>query len=147
MKEFKAQTIDTNGVIAKVQRLFTGHPELVMGFNLFLPPGFKIERPTPQAPAGPFGKPIPSKPRSKLPPKVPPPPPSRTHTQTLSLTPPHQPTEGAMGSQEERGSTLQCGGCILATVMAARAHRPQAMSPQPLSMLPQAGYPGGTPCW
>lgn len=88
MKEFKAQTIDTNGVIAKVQRLFTGHPELVMGFNLFLPPGFKIERPTPQAPAGPFGKPIPSKPRSKLPPKVPPPPPhAHTHKHSLSHHP------------------------------------------------------------
>jgi hypothetical protein len=69
MKEFKAQSIDTNGVIAKVQRLFTGHPELVIGFNLFLPPGYKIERS--QVPgAGPFGKPIPSKPRSRLPSKV-----------------------------------------------------------------------------
>eukprot|EP00951_Prasinocladus_malaysianus_P022860 scaffold192840_cov47-Prasinocladus_malaysianus.AAC.1 len=46
MKEFKAQVIDTNGVIAKVQSLFKGHPELVLGFNMFLPPGYKIESAT-----------------------------------------------------------------------------------------------------
>jgi histone deacetylase complex regulatory component SIN3 len=45
MKEFKAQVIDTNGVIAKVKTLFKGHPELVMGFNMFLPAGYKIEHP------------------------------------------------------------------------------------------------------
>lgn len=45
MKEFKAQIIDTNGVIAKVKTLFKGHPELVMGFNMFLPAGYKIESP------------------------------------------------------------------------------------------------------
>lgn len=44
MKEFKSQTIDTPGVIGRVSALFEGHPELIVGFNTFLPPGYKIER-------------------------------------------------------------------------------------------------------
>ncbi|KAM9409739.1 paired amphipathic helix protein Sin3a-like isoform 2-T3 [Pholidichthys leucotaenia] len=43
MKEFKSQSIDTPGVINRVSQLFRGHPDLIMGFNTFLPPGFKIE--------------------------------------------------------------------------------------------------------
>lgn len=43
MKEFKSQTIDTPGVIQRVSNLFKGHPELIVGFNTFLPPGYKIE--------------------------------------------------------------------------------------------------------
>ncbi|KAK7474624.1 hypothetical protein BaRGS_00034103, partial [Batillaria attramentaria] len=43
MKEFKSQTIDTPGVISRVSNLFKGHPELIVGFNTFLPPGYKIE--------------------------------------------------------------------------------------------------------
>ncbi|XP_031783367.1 paired amphipathic helix protein Sin3a isoform X2 [Nasonia vitripennis] len=43
MKEFKSQTIDTPGVITRVSHLFKGHPELIVGFNTFLPPGYKIE--------------------------------------------------------------------------------------------------------
>ena len=43
MKEFKSQSIDTPGVIARVSHLFKGHPELIVGFNTFLPPGYKIE--------------------------------------------------------------------------------------------------------
>lgn len=35
--------IDTPGVIDRVSSLFTGHPELIQGFNTFLPPGFRIE--------------------------------------------------------------------------------------------------------
>ncbi|ELR12555.1 paired amphipathic helix protein sin3, putative [Acanthamoeba castellanii str. Neff] len=42
MKEFKAQTIDTPGVIARVSDLFKGHDDLILGFNTFLPPGYKI---------------------------------------------------------------------------------------------------------
>lgn len=37
MKEFKAQTIDTQGVIRKVKTLFRGHRHLIFGFNTFLP--------------------------------------------------------------------------------------------------------------
>ncbi|CAG9833239.1 unnamed protein product [Diabrotica balteata] len=43
MKEFKSQTIDTPGVITRVSNLFKGFPELIVGFNTFLPPGYKIE--------------------------------------------------------------------------------------------------------
>jgi histone deacetylase complex regulatory component SIN3 len=43
MKEFKSQSIDTPGVIQRVSNLFKGHPELIVGFNTFLPPGYKIE--------------------------------------------------------------------------------------------------------
>ncbi|XP_068710577.1 paired amphipathic helix protein Sin3a-like isoform X1 [Montipora foliosa] len=43
MKEFKSQSIDTPGVISRVSSLFKGHPELIVGFNTFLPPGYKIE--------------------------------------------------------------------------------------------------------
>lgn len=35
--------IDTPGVIERVSSLFTGHPELIQGFNTFLPPGYHIE--------------------------------------------------------------------------------------------------------
>ncbi|XP_042198679.1 LOW QUALITY PROTEIN: paired amphipathic helix protein Sin3b [Callorhinchus milii] len=43
MKEFKSQSIDTPGVIDRVSRLFQGHPDLILGFNAFLPPGYRIE--------------------------------------------------------------------------------------------------------
>ena len=36
MKEFKAQSIDTPGVIERVLHLFNGHRELILGFNTFL---------------------------------------------------------------------------------------------------------------
>lgn len=35
--------IDTPGVINRVSNLFKGHPDLIVGFNTFLPPGYKIE--------------------------------------------------------------------------------------------------------
>lgn len=39
-------------VIERVSRLFAGHQKLILGFNTFLPPGYKIEiRPTPKKPA------------------------------------------------------------------------------------------------
>jgi paired amphipathic helix protein Sin3a len=43
MKDFKSQVIDTPGVIARVSELFKGHDNLILGFNTFLPPGYKIE--------------------------------------------------------------------------------------------------------
>ncbi|RLV93073.1 Transcriptional regulatory protein SIN3 [Spathaspora sp. JA1] len=43
MKDFKSQSIDTPGVIDRVSTLFQGHPNLIQGFNTFLPPGYKIE--------------------------------------------------------------------------------------------------------
>ncbi len=43
MKEFKAQSINTSQVIRRVSQLFQGHKGLILGFNTFLPPGYKIE--------------------------------------------------------------------------------------------------------
>lgn len=43
MKEFKANTINTAEVIRRVSSLFQGHRKLILGFNTFLPPGYKIE--------------------------------------------------------------------------------------------------------
>ena len=36
-------SIDTPGVISRVSELFAGHPNLIQGFNTFLPPGYRIE--------------------------------------------------------------------------------------------------------
>jgi paired amphipathic helix protein Sin3a len=35
--------IDTAGVIIRVKTLFSGYPELILGFNAFLPKGFAIK--------------------------------------------------------------------------------------------------------
>ncbi|KAJ3286991.1 Transcriptional regulatory protein sin3, partial [Borealophlyctis nickersoniae] len=50
MKDVKSQSIantpkrmDMRGVIDRVSTLFRGHPDLIMGFGAFLPPGYKIE--------------------------------------------------------------------------------------------------------
>jgi paired amphipathic helix protein Sin3a len=45
MKNFKAQEIDTPGVIQQVSHLFHGYSKLILGFNTFLPDGYKIELP------------------------------------------------------------------------------------------------------
>lgn len=45
MKNFKAQEIDTPGVIQQVSHLFRGYNKLILGFNTFLPDGYKIELP------------------------------------------------------------------------------------------------------
>ncbi|KAL9424033.1 hypothetical protein AB3S75_036006 [Citrus x aurantiifolia] len=56
MKDFKAQRIDTAGVIARVKELFKGHRDLILGFNTFLPKGYEItlpledEQPPPKKP-------------------------------------------------------------------------------------------------
>ncbi|CAA7408525.1 unnamed protein product [Spirodela intermedia] len=45
MKDFKAQRIDTAGVIQRVKDLFRGHRDLILGFNTFLPEGYEITLP------------------------------------------------------------------------------------------------------
>jgi paired amphipathic helix protein Sin3a len=42
MKNFKAQEVDTPGVIDRVSKLFRGYNTLILGFNTFLPDGCKI---------------------------------------------------------------------------------------------------------
>lgn len=41
--DFLTYSIDTPGVIDRVSSLFAGNPELIQGFNTFLPPGYRIE--------------------------------------------------------------------------------------------------------
>ena len=41
--DFKSHTIDTQKVIEQVSRLLHGHQTLILGFNTFLPQGYKIE--------------------------------------------------------------------------------------------------------
>ena len=40
---FLVRSIDTQEVINRVSTLFHGHADLIVGFNTFLPPGYKIE--------------------------------------------------------------------------------------------------------
>ncbi|KAI4366653.1 hypothetical protein MLD38_022501 [Melastoma candidum] len=51
MKNFKAQRMDTSGVITKVKELFKGHNNLILGFNTFLPKGYEITLDEDEAPA------------------------------------------------------------------------------------------------
>ncbi|XP_076454286.1 paired amphipathic helix protein Sin3a-like isoform X3 [Babylonia areolata] len=43
VKEFRSPPIDRPGVFKRISNLFKGHPDLIVGFNTFLPPGYKIE--------------------------------------------------------------------------------------------------------
>lgn len=43
MKDFKAQLINLPRVISEVRHLFHNYPELISGFNVFLPGGYKID--------------------------------------------------------------------------------------------------------
>ncbi|XP_060193598.1 paired amphipathic helix protein Sin3-like 1 isoform X2 [Lycium barbarum] len=42
MKDINNQRIDVGGVIARVKDLFKGYPNLILGFNTFLPNGYEI---------------------------------------------------------------------------------------------------------
>lgn len=52
--------VDTNGVIARVKDLFKGYDDLLLGFNTFLPKGYKITLPEDEKPKKPvhFGEAI-----------------------------------------------------------------------------------------
>ncbi|EOA34590.1 hypothetical protein CARUB_v10022148mg [Capsella rubella] len=42
MKDYRAERVDTGGVILRVKELFKGEPEILLGFNTFVPMGYKI---------------------------------------------------------------------------------------------------------
>lgn len=42
---FFFSSIDTPGVIRRVSQLFHEHPDLIVGFNAFLPLGYRIDIP------------------------------------------------------------------------------------------------------
>lgn len=46
MRQFKAQNIGTDVVIRRVRELFHGHPDLIVGFNTFIPQGYRLEGPS-----------------------------------------------------------------------------------------------------
>lgn len=58
MKDFKVQKVDTAGVISRVKQLFKGHPQLILGFNTFLPKGYEITLPEEEKPAVEFDQAI-----------------------------------------------------------------------------------------
>ncbi|XP_024381894.1 paired amphipathic helix protein Sin3-like 3 isoform X2 [Physcomitrium patens] len=58
IKDFKAQKLDTAGVISRVKQLFKGYPKLIMGFNAFLPRGYEITQPEEEKPAVEFDQAI-----------------------------------------------------------------------------------------
>ena len=43
MKDFKEKSIDTPDTIVHISHLFRDHPDLMVGFNVFLPPGYEIK--------------------------------------------------------------------------------------------------------
>jgi histone deacetylase complex regulatory component SIN3 len=45
MKTFRSPQSDTPGIIRRVSNLFQGNPKLLLGFNTFLPEGYKFELP------------------------------------------------------------------------------------------------------
>eukprot|EP00026_Physarum_polycephalum_P012696 Phypoly_transcript_13023.p1 GENE.Phypoly_transcript_13023~~Phypoly_transcript_13023.p1 ORF type:complete len:166 (+),score=32.15 Phypoly_transcript_13023:438-935(+) len=45
MKEFKTKHITTAEVVTRVHKLFDGNMQLIVGFNVFLPPDYKIKIP------------------------------------------------------------------------------------------------------
>ncbi|CAA7020729.1 unnamed protein product [Microthlaspi erraticum] len=50
MKDFKAQRVTTEGVIERIKVLFKGYTDLLLGFNTFLPKGYRIILPEEEKP-------------------------------------------------------------------------------------------------
>uniref|UniRef100_A0A1J3I1R9 Paired amphipathic helix protein Sin3-like 6 n=3 Tax=Noccaea caerulescens TaxID=107243 RepID=A0A1J3I1R9_NOCCA len=50
MKDFKAQRVTTDGVIERIKVLFKGYTDLLLGFNTFLPKGYRIIVPEEEKP-------------------------------------------------------------------------------------------------
>ncbi|MCL7041600.1 hypothetical protein MKW94_012062, partial [Papaver nudicaule] len=42
LKDFRAERTDTRGVIQRIEDLFKGHPDLILGFKAYLPKGYEI---------------------------------------------------------------------------------------------------------
>ena len=43
MKDFREKSVDTPEVIVRISHLFRDHPDLMVGFNVFLPPGYETK--------------------------------------------------------------------------------------------------------
>lgn len=51
MHAFKEQRVDITGLVTQVYQLFEGHPNLLIGFNTFLPIGHAGSKPNPTSAA------------------------------------------------------------------------------------------------
>uniref|UniRef100_A0A7N8Y6S9 Paired amphipathic helix protein Sin3b n=1 Tax=Mastacembelus armatus TaxID=205130 RepID=A0A7N8Y6S9_9TELE len=118
MKEFKSQSIDTPGVINRVSQLFHGHPDLVLGFNAFLPPGYRIEVPKNgmaflQSPfAAQVGKAAPSESLSSSASTGPPDPPSRLSLPLASRESQNQATTSSVSPPASETSPVEFDSAI-----------------------------------
>uniref|UniRef100_A0AAY4E485 Paired amphipathic helix protein Sin3b n=1 Tax=Denticeps clupeoides TaxID=299321 RepID=A0AAY4E485_9TELE len=115
MKEFKSQSIDTPGVINRVSQLFHGHPDLVLGFNAFLPPGYRIEIPKNgmaflQMVASPCEATV--SPESLSSCSAPPEPPSRLSLPLSSREPPSQPPSSSASPPTSETSPVEFDSAI-----------------------------------
>ncbi|KFY17488.1 hypothetical protein V492_00642 [Pseudogymnoascus sp. VKM F-4246] len=43
LKDFNSQVIDYPGLVSRTSALFAGHPNVIQGFNIYLPPRYRIE--------------------------------------------------------------------------------------------------------
>ncbi|KFY42798.1 hypothetical protein V494_02228 [Pseudogymnoascus sp. VKM F-4513 (FW-928)] len=43
LKDFESQVIDFPGIVSRVSELFAGHPNVIQGFNIYLPDPYRIE--------------------------------------------------------------------------------------------------------
>ncbi len=66
MSRMLVSSIDTEGVILRVKQLFKGNRNLILGFNQFLPPGYKIEMPLEPKPAPAREVPPPPQPKPNI---------------------------------------------------------------------------------
>jgi paired amphipathic helix protein Sin3a len=136
MKTFKSQEIDTPGVIRRVAALFHGNKRLVLGFNTFLPEGYRIELPldgspfpvyrepgrsgvtqiplpgNPNLPPSAAQPPRPGMPTAKAPGGMlrPPPPPSSTLPPPGSAAVTRPGPSGTAGMPPPRGPPFPAGG-------------------------------------
>lgn len=144
MKNFKAQEIDTPGVIRRVSTLFRGYNNLILGFNTFLPEGYKIELKDLEQ-GGAYAAPAP-----------PPPPPGHMYSQQQVGAAAGRPPVGGMGrgvppQQQQQQSAYGRGGPAAAAghpyQQAGRPagpppqQRPQLQPAPPMQQQQQAGGP------
>jgi paired amphipathic helix protein Sin3a len=145
MKNFKSQEVDTPGVISRVSKLFRGYNMLILGFNKFLPDGYKISLQDLYAADAKYAEEQEELKRQaeeqvlqhQAPPPLPPPPPQQQQQQQpqLAVSLPQPPVVG-FGSQ---APVRPAGGPPGLTAAPARAPAAPKRSP------PQAPRPAPAP--
>uniref|UniRef100_A0A674B6D8 SIN3 transcription regulator family member Ab n=1 Tax=Salmo trutta TaxID=8032 RepID=A0A674B6D8_SALTR len=156
---FSDSSIDTPGVISRVSQLFKGHPDLIMGFNTFLPPGYKIEVQTNEQVnvttpgqihyitphgisvqnlpvTGPPSQPVPHHHQALQPPSGPP-----TNTATASTTLPTQPTPAKTSKPMQSPALTPTSQPNPSIPSYASPRSPSVQSHAPVSSTPSSGPP------